>query len=423
MVARVLIISLVAVLAAALVGCKKQSELYCELHPGDLENCGYLDAGIDARPTCTVDQDCATSTGAPYCEPTAQFCVECYLPEHCATNAVETFCDPQSFLCTSCVENTDCASNVCLPNGVCGDDSNVAYVDPVAGVDNANCTSTSKCKTVAAALATKKPNIKLEGTISEPVEIKARAVTLIGGPNTVLTRASNGVVLVVTDGSDVAIYDLQIIGAAEKGINADMNSTLRLTRVSVTGCNAKDKRAIEVKNSTLIMTRSAVFANVGGGVLVDAMSIYQITNSMFYRNGKSDSAVGGLVLAPTSSTFNRFELNTVADNIARVAVPGGVQCAASIAAPNNLVVRNTSDIITLGTTQVGGNCNFDQSTTDADATNYMFISAETAPFDYHVNPGSMAIDRGVTTDITADFDGEPRPFNMKIDVGADEYSP
>jgi hypothetical protein len=417
-VARLLIIALVA-----LAGCKKQSELYCGMHPGDLENCGYLDAGVDARPVCMADLDCAASPAAPYCEPSAQFCVECYLPEHCASNADKPFCDPETFLCTSCVANTDCASNVCLPTGVCGDDSNVAYVDPVGGVDNSGCGAATKCKTVKAALATKKPYVKLQGTISEAVVIDGQAVTLIAEPATTLGRATNGVVLVITHGSDVAIYDLTILGAAEKGIAADMKSTLRITRVTVTGCNVKDKRAIEIKDSIFTMSRSTVHSNVGGGITVDAASIYQITNSMIYRNGAKDSAVGGLVLQPTSSAFNRFELNTVADNIAKLGVAGGVQCAASIAAPNNLVVRNTTDILTIGTTQTGGACNFGQSVSDPDATMFMFVNAETAPYDYHIGPGSLAIDRGVTSDLTLDVDGDARPFNTKFDVGADEYAP
>jgi len=413
----------ILILILALAACEKTSKLYCEKHPRDLDNCGYLDAGIDARPACTSDMDCASSPAAPYCEPNIHACVECYQSGHCVLNPVEKFCELSTFLCTSCVRNTDCTSDVCLPNGECGDDGNVAYVDPGMGADNADCKMATPCKTVDAALTTKKPYIKLNGMIDEAVLIDAQAVTLIGDPGTTLSRSSNGVVLAVSGGSDVAIYGLTVIGAAEKGIFVDANSTLRLTRVAVTGCNAKDKRGIEIKDSTLIMTRSAVFENLGGGVIVDGMSIYQITNSMISRNGKADTAVGGLVLAPTSSTFNRFELNTVADNTAKLGVAGGVQCSSNIAAPNNLVVRNTTDILTLDTTQAGGSCNFGQSIAKGDATDYMFVNSETAPYDYHIGPGSLAIDRGVPSDIDIDYDGQPRPFNNTLDIGADEYTP
>jgi hypothetical protein len=154
--ARVLI-GLFAVLAA----CEKESKLYCGLHPTDLANCGYLDAGIDARPPCTGDPDCAASPGSPYCEPNARVCVECYLPEHCASQPDEKFCDPDTFSCRSCLTSADCASRACLPSGVCGDDGNVAYVDPTAPTTNTACTFAAKCRTIAAALATKRPYIKL----------------------------------------------------------------------------------------------------------------------------------------------------------------------------------------------------------------------------------------------------------------------
>jgi hypothetical protein len=418
MVARVLIIALVAA-----AGCKKQSELYCDMHPGDRENCGYLDAGIDARPTCMTNEDCvATSPNAPWCEPTARVCVECYDATHCAANAIDKLCDLQTFSCASCVVHSDCASEACLPEGGgCGDELNVAYVDPTAGVDNKFCTLLLKCKTVKAALATGKLFIKLQGTIDEAIVVDARAVTFLGAPGTVIKRSMNGVIVVVTKGSDAAFYDVRIEGAGEKGIFIDMKSTLRLTRVEITGCNAHDRRAIEVKDARFLMTRSSIHENLGGGIIVDATSVYQITNSFIVRNGAADSQVGGAVLASTGSAIHKFELNTVADNVARDGVAGGVQCAASIAAPNNLVVRNTTGTTTDAMTQARGTCIFTQSKLDPDATSYLFINADAPAYDYHLGATSAAIDQGVMSSETIDFDGEPRPNNMRFDFGADEF--
>jgi len=413
----------VLILLLALVACEKQSKLYCEKHPGDLDNCGFLDGGIDARPMCASDMDCASSPSAPYCELNLHECVGCYQSGQCTANPIEKFCDLSTFQCTSCVRNTDCTSNVCLPNGECGDDSNVAYVDPDLGGNNATCAMATPCKTVAAALTTKKPYIMLKGMIDEAVVIDAQAVTILAEPGTVLTRSSNGVILVITGSSDVSIFDLTIVGAAEKGIAVDMNSTLRVNRVTITGCDGKDRRAIEAKNATLFVSRSSIYSNLGGGILVDAGSIYQITNSFFYRNGDVGSATGGLTLLPTSSAFNRFEMNTVADNHAKATIPGGVSCSANIAAPNNLVVHNTSGTILLDTTQIQvGGCNFDDSHYGGDLTEYMFkVPDGTGPWDYHVNAGSMAIDRGVTSDIKIDIDGETRPQGAQNDLGADEF--
>jgi uncharacterized repeat protein (TIGR01451 family) len=41
--------------------------------------------------------------------------------------------------------------------------------------------------------------------------------------------------------------------------------------------------------------------------------------------------------------------------------------------------------------------------------------------DYHIGPGSAAIDAGVDAGVTADIDGHPRPAGLGFDIGADEY--
>jgi hypothetical protein len=423
MVARVLISALA--IGAAVAGCKKQSELYCDMHPGDLENCGYLDAGIDARPMCMLDQDCPPA--APFCEPNARFCVECYLPVHCEMTPGKPYCDPESYRCASCINDSDCASNVCLPNGVCGDDTNVAYVDPMAMATNMQCTASAPCSTIKTALLTKKPFIKLLKDVTEAVVISASAVTILAPPGTTLRRGAAGVVLTVNMGSDVNVYNLSIIGDDEKGVLVD-KSTLRLYGCSVTFCNHKDRRAIEAKGSTLVLERSTIFANSGGGVLTDATTTFEITNSWFYRNGADDSMVGGVSLGATSSGVNVFAMNTVVDNrITLTGGAGGVYCESSLRAPNNLIVRNYSlnSTININANKNGtGGCDFTQSILDGDVAPYAFVAPDGAgPWDYHLGPGSIAIDRGVMSDITIDFDGEPRPFNMKFDVGADEYTP
>jgi hypothetical protein len=42
--------------------------------------------------------------------------------------------------------------------------------------------------------------------------------------------------------------------------------------------------------------------------------------------------------------------------------------------------------------------------------------------DYHLAPGSWAIDRGVDAGVTTDIDGDPRPGGCRPDVGADEVA-
>jgi hypothetical protein len=41
--------------------------------------------------------------------------------------------------------------------------------------------------------------------------------------------------------------------------------------------------------------------------------------------------------------------------------------------------------------------------------------------DYHIGPGSAALDRGVDAGVTLDIDGDPRPVGAGYDLGADEF--
>lgn len=409
-------------------GCEKQSKLYCGKHPTDLENCGFLDAGIDARPTCTTDPDCAGSPAAPFCEPNTHYCVECYLPEHCAMAGTEQYCDLDRFSCTSCVAHANCASKACLPSGECGEEAAIAYVDPAAPAGNTECTLQDKCSTIAAALVTKRPFIKLQGDIVEAVPaINTTAVTLLAEPGTTLTRPNGGVVLAIAMGSEVAIYDLAITGNDDKGITVD-KSTLRLVRSSITGCNHKDRRAIEAKGSTLIVSRSSIHGNTGGGITTDSATTFNITNTFIVRNGADDATVGGASLGAASSGLNRFEMNTVVDNrVTATANAGGLHCAASLPAPNNVVARNYAGGLTglANSNRPGiGGCSLDKSIVATDITPYRFVMPEgTGPWDYHLQPGSSLIDSGFPSDLTTDIDGDARPYSAMVDLGADEYAP
>jgi hypothetical protein len=42
--------------------------------------------------------------------------------------------------------------------------------------------------------------------------------------------------------------------------------------------------------------------------------------------------------------------------------------------------------------------------------------------DYHIGPGSAALDAGMDAGVRTDVDGEPRPY-LAPDLGADEYWP
>lgn len=48
-----------------------------------------------------------------------------------------------------------------------------------------------------------------------------------------------------------------------------------------------------------------------------------------------------------------------------------------------------------------------------------FVSASAR--NYHLQPGSAAINAGINAGVTTDIDGQTRPFNGLYDIGYDEY--
>jgi hypothetical protein len=116
-------------------------------------------------------------------------------------------------------------------------------------------------------------------------------------------------------------------------------------------------------------------------------------------------------------------MNTIVDNRAKT-IAGGVNCASSLAAPNNIIARNfTAGTAILPTSNTGtSTCNFSASMLATDLELFAFLMPEgPGPWDYHVTAGSTAIDRGVESDVTFDVDGDHRPQGTNVDVGADEF--
>src|SRR5439155_17742220 len=99
-------------------------------------------------------------------------CVGCLANTDCL-DAVMNHCDPATHSCRGCVLHSDCPSQACLPDGTCGDDGNVIYVDG-AGADNATCTQGSPCLTIlhAATLLTQtRRYMKLSGALPNPANV------------------------------------------------------------------------------------------------------------------------------------------------------------------------------------------------------------------------------------------------------------
>lgn len=310
-----------------------------------------------------------------------------------------------------CSSISDCPTSVCLPNGTCAADTDVAWLDPASTV-SMPCTMAMPCYRLLDALATNRPYIRVHGTITNVSGI-SRAVTIFGEPGAAFSTGQMSVQ------STVAIYDLTVQGC----LTTNSSSVLSLTRVAVTSCS--NGTAINVSGQ-LSLDRCIVSGNRGTGILITATATapFSITNTFVVGNGNQMmNNVGGISIGSTVPAGSRLEFDTIVDNGAKTGgsvAAGGVFCNdALFAAKSNIIAHNNvQGDVNIATANTQGGCSFAGSLIEADDTNLNFVGAA----DYHLGAGSIAID-GATTPpiIDHDFDGDHRPQGNGYDVGADEY--
>lgn len=413
----------------ALLG-KEPNPAFCAAHPGEAQ---CPDASHDAAPEpdtasgCTSDATCASPL--PVCELSTATCVQCTSGEPLACTAATPVCGADD-QCRGCASHGECASRACLPDGSCGSDANVAYVDP-AGTDNAACTFALPCKKVAQALATRRAFVKLTATTAEQVTIADQDVSLLADAGARLEAATPGVILTITGASQVAIYDLAIAnGLGSTGVGIAMptgnTATLALHRAALAN-NAGG--GLVASGGTVTIERTTISLNAGGGVALSSTA-FDLENDMIVLNGAPGSLVGGIALQSVATTGNhRIEFSTIADNAGAATVHSGISCGtvtSPIAFANNIIYGNA---VSGGGHQIGGsaNCTTRYSDIGPDAApgtgnldaDPAFASA--AQHDYHLaatSPCKDAADPAATLDI--DIDGDHRPRGPARDMGADE---
>jgi hypothetical protein len=418
-----------AIVAATITACHENNPLFCEGHPSD-PSC--IDAGPDTPPGCTGDPQCAAPTAV--CDVGAMTCVQCTSSEAGACSGTTPTCGSDD-ACHACTAHTDCASAACLPDGSCGTDANVAYVDP-AGTDNAMCTKVTPCTKVAKALATTRPFVKFQGTTDEATTVNnGQHVTFLADPGAKLTRtAANGAILTVTgDGTSLAVFDLSISNApnSTSGIGivipaASGAPTITLTRATISN---DPGGGISASGGTLTLSRSTISNNDGGGVTI-AGAQFDITNCFITQNGTPAGLIGGISFATVSSTgSHRLDFNTIASNTGTSTVNSGVNCGTvgvAVTFSDNIIFGNT---VSGGGKQIGGsiNCSTTYSDIGPDTTSGtgnlnadpMFVNVVQGNF--HLMSGSPAKDAAdPAATLNVDFDGDTRPHGPHSDMGADE---
>lgn len=426
---RVCLLSWLAICGLAGTGCgfllgKEPNPDYCASPP-----CSPPDTG-----GCTSNADCMASS-ASVCDLTAKQCVQCTVADQAACTGTAPVCGINN-ACRACAAHGECASNACsLGDGSCAAETNVAYVDST-GTDNPTCGRMTPCASVAAALATKQPYIKLTGTIDGEVVIQGgRPVTLLADPGAMLTRTGGNILTVKDAGTSAAIYDLTISGAsgAGVGVSVEGGGALSLTNATISS-NAGG--GISVSGGSIQLTRSMIRGNLGGGVnITGGAAKFSIVSNVFVANGSATSSTGAVYIQSASSSGNLLEFNTFYHNLSANKAGSAIQCTSPMSpiftARANIMFNNG---IAGNSDQTSGTCMHAYSlaspgTLPPDMNNQsndpMFMNADGG--DFHLRPESPAVGAANALIPLADLDrqdfaGQPRVMSP-VNIGALQPKP
>jgi hypothetical protein len=175
-------------------------------------------------------------------------------------------------------------------------------------------------------------------------------------------------------------------------------------------------------------------ARYGGGLRIAQDTNFTMTNNVVAANVSSNEGGGMTVYADASGwvtgtlLHNTFAANNRGSGEGRSAIQID-EPYVSLVLTNNLIYSHTYGVIVVPTSTVRlYNTLFYANDTDTSGAGEIY---NTDPItgqdplldaDYHLLAGSPAIDAGVDAGVTTDIDGEPRPFGLNYDIGADEFA-
>ena len=161
----------------------------------------------------------------------------------------------------------------------------------------------------------------------------------------------------------------------------------------------------------------------GGGVRIGICPVFTMTNNIIARNDASARG-SGIAIAYSDGQLAH---NTIAENLAGDGIGVRVDFSDSdVALTNNIIVSHTVGISNTNpaSTVEAEYTLFENNGTDYGTgvnSTYEIPSPAMLLSNYHISPGSAAIDAGVNAGVFTDIDGDPRPIGPAPDVGADEF--
>ncbi len=215
-----------------------------------------------------------------------------------------------------------------------------------------------------------------------------------------------------------------------------INAQGRIAGNTFTGNNASnDYGAVGVFYTDLFFTRNLIYNNRcarTAGLYLNSVTPFTITNNIIAGNRSTYDWFDSPAVRVRSGSGD-FLHNTISRNHSAYGVQ--VDSGANVALTNTLLVSHTVGIsVTAGSTALlegtlWGSGYWANGTDWDGAGNILTgtvnlwgppVFVNPASGDYHIGPGSAAIDAGVSTNITVDIDDDARPIGTRYDIGADE---
>jgi hypothetical protein len=380
---------------------------------------------------CTTDSQCpglGDSSNDPFC--IAGACVQCRMGMNdCA--GTTPICDANA--CRGCMANPECASGLCnMGTGACVDASTLLYASP-GGADTAACTEADPCSlahAITSVTSTLNTILMASGTYGATITINSGATMTLLGNNSTLDQR-----LTVSNGSHVTAQDLTLNGVWCYDTTTAPNAALNLTRGTI---NVDPTPGFPARLGHCHLTLSQVswaygimfFDNASLSADRSSMSGFDVSSASMAQLQLTNSIFGGMSFPDTGShqiTVDVSFSTLVYDSSGNTDLVCPNPTVAGVAVHFSNVIA-FSPIAGINPTPSVDGCfdhviSFPLFGTKFTGVTYVDPKlVDPAHGDYHLMPGSPAIDAADTTiPDDHDFDGTARPQGAGPDIGAFEF--
>lgn len=433
----------------------QRCEAHCQVN-ADCTGAGKSVCASDgACVACQVASDC-TDAAAPLCT-TDNVCVGCLSAADC-TDAAAPVCDATARSCRGCTADADCSGGVCIEaTGTCAPDASVVFLT-MMGTDSGTCTRDKPCVTVpyAIAHAAARKIFHILGntlTLSAPVVISSEmtfdgedtSIFAGGGMSFNVTGTASATLeglhlaapttgttppaaVNITDTAQATLYNDTFVGPTSVSLSTGPKvlishshfGSLDAGGESQITCNGGqltvERNIFETTTvgnfmqCDLTVRRNRFESASDGSVHLAGGRLLMENNLIIHRDGFNDS-----IFANTLSTGSTIRFNTIVNTTAVSSDGAALGCDGSVVVTSNVFAYYSGHPIT-------GSCVTRYSVFDTVSLTSAGVGNKTADInsifvnraggDYHLSATSAArgsSEAGLTTMVTDDFDGNPRP--------------